>query len=112
MFQPDTLVLAQYLETVGSSTHPEGEKRLLMAVLEDAISCYQNYISTSDRREVNLFCEAAEWIFSQNDDEWLFSFKSVCEALGIDPGYIREGLLRWRHHRIDKVNGNRFASRN
>ncbi len=111
MFQPDTPMPDQYLETVFSTTHAEGEKRLMLVVLEDAISCYQNYISTRDRREGNLFYEAAEWIFSQNDDEWLLSFHSVCESLGLDPGYIREGLLRWRHHRT-KVNGNRFASRN
>ncbi len=111
MFQPDTLAPDQYYETVCNTTHREGEKRLMLAVLEDAISCYQNYISTRDRKEGNLFCDAAEWIFSQNDDECLFSFHNVCENLGLDPGNIREGLLRWRHHRT-KVNGNQFAFRN
>ncbi len=110
MFQPDTPMPDQYLETVLSTTHLEGEKRLMVAVLEDAISCYQNYISTRDRKEGNLFCEAAEWIFSQNDDKCLFSFHNVCESLDLDPGNIREGLLRWRHH-WTKVIGNRFASR-
>ncbi len=101
----------QYLETVFSTTHLEGEKRLMVAVMEDAISCYQDYISTRDRREWKLFYEAAEWIFSRNDDEYLLSFHNICETIGLDPGYIRGGLLRWRHHRT-KVNRNRFASRN
>ncbi len=108
MFQPDTLMSDQYLKTVFSTTHLEGEKRLMVEVLEDAIRCYsQDYISTRDRR---LFYEAAEWIFSRNDDESLISFHNVCETIGLDPDYIREGLLRRRHHRT-KVNGNRFASR-
>ncbi len=110
MFQPDTPMSDQYLETVFSTTHMEGEKRLMVAVLEDAIRCYQDYISTRDRREWNLFYEAAEWIFSRNDDGYLLSFHNVCEVIGLDPGYIREGLLRWRHH-WTKVNGNRFVSR-
>ena len=40
MFQTDTLMSDQYLETVFSTTYAEGEKRLMLAVLEDAISCY------------------------------------------------------------------------
>ncbi len=101
----------QYIETVFSTTHLEGEKRLMAAVLEDAISCYQIYISTRDIREEKLFYEAAEWIFAQNDSEWFLSFHNVCETIGLDPDYIREGLLRWRHHRT-KVNVNRFDSKN
>ena len=110
MFQPDTPMPDQYLETVISTTHLEGEKRLMVAVLEDAISSYRDYISTRDRWEEKLFYEAEEWIFSRND-EWFLSFHNVCETIGLDPDYIREGLLRWRHHRT-KVNGDRFASRN
>ncbi len=111
MFQPDTPMPDQYLETVFSTTHLEGEKRLMVAVLEDAISSYRDYISTRDRWEEKLFYEAAEWIFSRKDDKYLLSFHNVCETIGLDPGYIRGGLLRWRHHRT-KVNRNRFASRN
>ncbi len=111
MFQPDTPMPDQYLETVLSTTHLEGEKRLMVAVLEDAISCYQDYISSRDRRERKLFYEAAEWIFSRDDNEWFLSFHNVCETIGLDSDYIREGLLRWRHHRT-KVNGDRSASSN
>jgi len=110
MFQPDTPMPDQYIKTVFSTTHLEGEKRLMVAVMEDAISCYRDYISTRDRREEKLFYEAAGWIFSRNDDEYLLSFHNVCETIGLDPDYIREGLLRRRHH-WTKVNGNRFASR-
>jgi hypothetical protein len=46
IFQPDTLLPAQYLETVCSTALPEAEKKLLLAVLEDAISCFRDNIST------------------------------------------------------------------
>jgi hypothetical protein len=109
LFQLDALLPAQYLETVCSTIHPEGEKKLMLAVLEDAISCFQNYISTKDKWEEIQFCEAEEWIFAQDDNDFHFSFVSICEALGLNPSYIREGLLRWRYHRLGKRNRFRFG---
>jgi hypothetical protein len=98
IFQPDTLLPAQYLETVCSTALPEAEKKLLLAVLEDAISCFRDNISTQDKRKEKLFREAAEWIFIQNDDDWLYSFDSICETLGLNPGHVRKGLLHWWYH--------------
>jgi hypothetical protein len=119
ILQPDTLLPAQYLETVCSTALPEAEKKLLLAVLEDAITCFRDNISTQDKRKEKLFREATEWIFIQNDDDWLFSFDNVCETLGLNPGYIREGLLRWWPFRLRErdqtlliVNRSRNASRN
>ena len=109
LFQLDTLLPAQYLETVCSTIHPEAEKQLMLAVLEDAISCFQNYISTKVKWEKIQFCEAEEWIFAQEDNDSLFSFASICETLGQNPSYIREGLLRWRYHRLGKRNQVRFG---
>jgi hypothetical protein len=72
LFQLDALLPAQYLETVCSTIHLEGEKKLMLAVLEDAISCFQNYIATKEKWEETQFCEAEEWIFAQ--DETIFIF--------------------------------------
>jgi len=33
-----------------------------------------------------------------NDREWLFSFINICDALTIDPQYLRKGLLRWKRN--------------
>ena len=27
--------------------------------------------------------------------DWVFSFENICETLGLDVGYVRQGLLRW-----------------
>jgi hypothetical protein len=42
-----------------------------------------------------LFENAEEWIF-ENNREWPFSFVNVCEAMEIDPSYLRKGLAKWR----------------
>ncbi len=111
LFQPDTVLPPQYLETVCRKTHLEAEQELMLAVLEDAVTCFQGYFAARDKTETRLFREAEEWILQQDKSDWLLPFDNVCETLSLDPGYIRERLLRWRHHRT-KVNGNRFASRN
>ena len=81
LFQPDTLIPAQYLETFRRKSHLESEKRLMLAVLEDAIACFQKYLFARDGRGRTMFREAEEWILAQESD-WLFSFENICEEIG------------------------------
>jgi hypothetical protein len=118
LFQPDSVSPAQYLETVCRKTHLEAEQELMLAVLEDAVTCFQGYFAARDKTETRLFREAEEWILQQEKSDWLFSFDNACETLGLNPDYIREGLLRWRYLRLRerdqvlRVNRSRNASRN
>ncbi|HXG50568.1 MAG TPA: hypothetical protein VNN77_04065 [candidate division Zixibacteria bacterium] len=100
LFQPDTLMPEQYLETFRRKSHLEPEKRLLLAVLEDAIACFQKYLFARDSKGRTLFRETEEWIL-QRDSDWLFSFVSVCEILGFDPNYLRQGLMQWKARKLE-----------
>jgi len=87
----------------------------MLAVLEDAITCFQVHFAARDKQKTRLFREAEEWILLQEKSDWLFSFDNICETLGLNPGYIREGLLRWRHFRLrerDRVRHRLIRSRN
>ncbi len=95
LFQPDTLLPAQYFETYRRKAPLEPEKRLMLAVLEDAVACFQKHVFARDGKGKAIFREAEEWILAQNSD-WLFSFENICEVLGIDPRYARQGLMRWK----------------
>jgi len=86
ILQPDTLLPAQYLETVRSKTYPEPEKKLLFAVLEDAVTCFQKHFVARDKIGMRLFGEAEEWILLQGKGDWLFSFDNICETLDLNPG--------------------------
>jgi len=99
LFQPDILVAAQYLETVLTRASLEPEKRLMLAVLEDAVLCFQKGSSAGDRRRKALFTDAEEWIMEENGD-WPFSFENICEVLGLNPAYLRQGLLRWKRKKL------------
>jgi hypothetical protein len=39
--------------------------------------------------------EAEEWISNQ-DRSYPFSFDNICDALGFDANYMRQGLARWK----------------
>ena len=65
------------------------EKRLLLAVLMDAIVQLR-------RRGSAGALEAAAWIRGEGiDAPSPFSFAAVCEALGLDPSYLARGVFRW-----------------
>ena len=36
----------------------------------------------------------------EEESDWIFSFDSICEVLGMDPRYVREGLVRWKKVQI------------
>jgi hypothetical protein len=73
----------------------EGERRLMLAILEDAVSCFQEYAGATRPRSRRLYQEAEEW-FVDDTGAWVFSFESICAVLNINPDYFRSSLKRWK----------------
>lgn len=80
---------------VAERIRKQPECRLLWAVLQEGVETYMKYAAATNRRGRRLFREAEDWIM-QDDPTWLCSFVSICHILGLDPGYLRLGLRRWR----------------
>ena len=99
LFQPDTLLPDQYLETFRRKLHLEPEKKLMLAILEDAIACFQKYVFARDSKGEILFNEAEEWIL-QPAGGGIFAFDAVAEALGLNPDYLRQGLAAWKKNAL------------
>jgi len=95
LFEPDVLLPAQFFAAFRRIGGLDRERLLMLAVLEDAVDCYQKYAFAKDPRGRQLFGEAAEWVDSF-DRGWLFSFENICDTLEIAPGYVRRGLSAWR----------------
>jgi hypothetical protein len=98
MFQPDTLLPSQFFAALRQKGLVEGEKRLMAAVLADAVECYMKQLDSLEPRGRQLFEDAEAWIFTENK-AWFFSFDTICEILNLDPAYIRQGILEWRRKR-------------
>jgi hypothetical protein len=79
----------------------EGEEKLLLAVLSDAIEEFQKHVLSKDERGRKLFREAEEW-FLEKDGDCLFSFEYICDTLELHPDYIRQGLMSWKETRCKK----------
>ena len=95
LFTPYTLMPSQYFDRMRRRTEYDGERRLMIAVLEDAVDIYRKQAGAQDPRARQLFREAEAWI-EDTDPTWLFSFENICHVLDLEPEYIRRGLYAWR----------------
>ena len=73
----------------------------MLAVLEDALRCFQDNFRARHGKRKQLFDNVVSWFFETNGD-WLFDFKNICNGLGFDADYIRKGLLQWRERQLSK----------
>jgi hypothetical protein len=87
------------LEGVYKKTLREGEERLMLAALENAVEYFQKYVLARKPSGKQLFREAEEW-FLDKDSDALYSFESICETLGLHPDPIRKGLMVWKEARL------------
>ena len=83
------------LEGLNKKVIRDGEKRLMLAMLESATEDFQKYVLANDRRGKDLFEAAEEWILA-SDSPSFFSFENICEHLDLDPAYMRKGFMRWK----------------
>jgi hypothetical protein len=95
VFQPDTLLASQYFDRVRRRAGVAGERRLMVAVLEDAVTTYMKHAGATDPQRAELFTEAEAWIES-DDAVSFYSFENVCAVLDLDPEYLRRGLRAWK----------------
>ena len=95
LFEPDILLPNQYFAAFRRGRAVEGERRLMLAVLEDAVDAYRKHVGACDPREQACFLEAKEWFYS-SDRTWLFAFENICDVLEMNADYLRSGLDRWR----------------
>ncbi len=92
---PELVLPAQYQTGFRNDSSLCPEKRLMLAVLEEAVGDYQRYLVATGNEARRLFQDAEDWLASE-DVEWPYSFVNICNALGLDVGYVRAGLTRWR----------------
>jgi hypothetical protein len=103
LLEPDALRPSQFFATRRRQARRKtGEYQLLVAVLQNAVDCFQKYVWARSKAERRLFKEAEQWIMGENEGHaadaarLAFSFPYVCEVLDIEPDYLRDGLRRWR----------------
>jgi hypothetical protein len=99
---PELLMPSQYYTP--RSTTPY--HRLLLALLEDAIRCFQHNLDAKTKRRQRLFRETEYWLFDTGNVGFM-SCPTVCESLGISSVALRRSLRQWR----SAIRDGRYASR-
>ena len=89
--EPETILPSQYFDRFHRRRQLHGERRLMLAVLEDAVDMYRKHVAARGGRNRQLFLDAEEWI-DDDDRTWVFSFLNLCDVLDLDGEYIRRGL--------------------
>jgi hypothetical protein len=101
-FESD-MMMSQFFDMLRPS-EASGEHRLMAAVLEDALHCWIGagyaasgpgptdppFAQWQSEKRGRLRAEADAWIFGGYPAP--FSFAAVCDALGLEPDYIRKKL--------------------
>ncbi len=85
-----------YLEREGYAHGPE--RALMLALLFDAVQLLLAGRTLNRTTDTLAFREAQSWLMS-DDHDYVFSFRNVCEALGINSAYLRLGILNAFHTR-------------
>ncbi len=86
----------------GSRMQTPPEQRLMIAILEDAIYCFERFYGARDTSSRRQFRDAQDWLMNEPHCR-PFSFEHVCFILGLDAAAVREVLLRRQARRHPPV---------
>jgi hypothetical protein len=96
LITPDILTPVQwYAGKRSEDPRFQGTRRLMLAVLMDALQRIQNGARSRTAIQRRASAEAEMWI-ADRKGHGPFAFETVCETLAIDPDWLRENLREWR----------------
>lgn len=107
---PDAITPKQYFEGARNNWDMRPVKRLMLAVLEDGLHCFQTYAGAKRGIKRQIFVETEGW-FADRRADGPFAFETICHTLGIDPDFMRKGLRNWRRQQLNGMNPPRLARR-
>jgi hypothetical protein len=108
ILEPDVFLPSQFYGTGGLSRQLDGEKRLMIAILKDAVECLNKYRGARSSLGSSQYHNALEWVEDEGT-EWLFSFNNICDLLGFDPGYLRKMLIKKEGRYANPVRGKIYS---
>ena len=108
ILEPDVFLPSQFYGSGGLSRQLDGEKRLMIAILKDAVECLNKYRGARSSLGTSQYQNALEWVEDEGT-EWLFSFNNICDLLGFDPNYLRKVLIKKEGRYANPVRGKVYS---
>ena len=98
---PDLTLPEQYFGRQKMDDGMGAEKSLMYAVLKDGIRCFYKHVGATRRKYRKMSAEAEEWLLEDTYD-YPFSFRVICDTLGIDADALRSRLLGWKDTELER----------
>lgn len=92
LFGVETILPPQYWSTPVSGPGT-AERRLMLAVLQDALLTLTRPAGGSSTRAQHLAEEARRW-FASDSRAHPFAFAAICDVLGLEVDYVRRAIRR------------------
>jgi hypothetical protein len=89
------IVLPAQLGEGASAAFVHGERRLMLAVLEQAVRDFAKYLPAERGHRRRLFHDVEGW-FESDDTSWPYTFTNICDVLDIDSEYVLTRLRKVR----------------
>jgi len=94
MFGPELILPVQYASARHSDGRCEGERRLMLAVLEDAVVTLKIHMRAPSVHSRRIVAEIENWLASGSRAH-TFAFGTICDILGFDVKAVRQAVKEW-----------------
>ena len=94
MFGPELILPVQYTPPRHSEGRCEGERRLMLAVLEDAVVTLKIHLRGPSVHSRRIVAEIENWLASGTRAH-TFAFGTICDVLGFDVKAVRQAVKDW-----------------
>src|SRR5208337_5515105 len=109
--RPQRIRSGQFRGKRRRDTQTEPLRRLMAAVLCEAVNRFQRNLFQTSLYGRCEFVEAEFWLF-KDDSEALFSFNKVSDFLSVDPRHIRQQLCEWRRDQFQAASSTEAIAKN
>jgi hypothetical protein len=99
LLSSEVILPVQFWSDASPDARSAPERRLMAAVLENAVMTLQQQTRKPSRHGRRLIAEIHTWVAS-NSRRHPFAFASICDVLGIDPAYLRTLIARETDSRL------------
>ena len=94
VFGPELILPVQYAPPRGADGRCAGERRLMLAVLEDAVVTLKTHLRGPSVHSRRIVAEIENWLASGSRAH-TFAFASICDVLGFDVPAVRQAVKEW-----------------
>src|SRR5271170_2847524 len=95
-FLPALMLPGQFSELTRGAYYPDGERRLMVAVLDTALRDYLQNAHPRTAEQRMRFAEVNHWMNQKSERPRVFSFQWLCDALVIDACMLLKALATLR----------------